>query len=93
MCITGVKQRLLAYLYRTCLRAHPGHPRRQQREALVLFRHMDLYRSLVIRKVGVVLHLLGICLSHPTLRCAFGACGCNTPRLIRYALQTCIMTR
>ncbi len=74
VCITGIKQRLMAYLYGTCLRAHPGHPRRQQREALVLFRHMDLYRSLVIRKVGVML-LLGACPPHRTLRSAFGAAG------------------
>ncbi|GLC36866.1 hypothetical protein PLESTM_000512400 [Pleodorina starrii] len=50
-CITGIKQRLLAHLYGNCLRAHPNNPKRQQREALALFRQLDAFRSLIMRKV------------------------------------------
>ncbi|EFJ49606.1 hypothetical protein VOLCADRAFT_89496 [Volvox carteri f. nagariensis] len=53
-CITGIKQRLLAHLYLNCLRAHPNNPRRQQREALTLFRQLDTYRSLLMRKVYIL---------------------------------------
>ncbi|GFR47538.1 hypothetical protein Agub_g9260, partial [Astrephomene gubernaculifera] len=49
--ITGIKQRLLAYLYGNCLRLHANNPRRRQREALTLFRHIETYRSLIMRKV------------------------------------------
>ncbi len=50
-CRAGIKQRLLAHLYRCCLKAHPGEPRKQQREALLLYRSFDMYRALIIRKV------------------------------------------
>ncbi|GIM03130.1 hypothetical protein Vretimale_7920 [Volvox reticuliferus] len=50
-CIMGIKQRLLAHLYVNCRKLYPNNPRRQQREALALFRHLDTYRSLLMRKV------------------------------------------
>ncbi|GIL51140.1 hypothetical protein Vafri_7201 [Volvox africanus] len=50
-CIMGIKQRLLAHLYINCRKAHLSNPRRQQREAMALFRHLDTYRSLLMRKV------------------------------------------
>jgi hypothetical protein len=49
--VTGLKQRLLSYVYSRCMAAHAGNPRRRQRECLALFRHVEAYRSLVLRKV------------------------------------------
>ncbi|PNH10037.1 hypothetical protein TSOC_003265 [Tetrabaena socialis] len=53
-CITGVKQRLLSYLFNMCARMHAANPRRQQREALALFRHIDTYRSLLMRRAQLL---------------------------------------
>ncbi|GLI62064.1 hypothetical protein VaNZ11_004492 [Volvox africanus] len=50
-CILGIKQRLLAHLYMNCRKSYLNNPRRQQREAIALFRHLDTYRSLLMRKV------------------------------------------
>ncbi|KAG2495060.1 hypothetical protein HYH03_006671 [Edaphochlamys debaryana] len=53
-CVMGLKQRLLAHLYMRCLRQNEGNPRRQQRQALALFRSLDMYGSLLMRRA----HLL-----------------------------------
>ncbi|KAG2443807.1 hypothetical protein HXX76_002150 [Chlamydomonas incerta] len=102
-CMTGIKQRLLAHLYSNCLAAANNNPRRLQREAMSLFRQIDTYRSLIMRKVYLLdrRHLLidwrtpaAADLGGPPAAAAGGAAGAGGPGappgqfLLLFDLQT-----